>query len=464
MTYDVLVIGAGLSGLAAGIRLALFDKKVCIVERHVEVGGLNSFYRRKARCFDVGLHAMTNYAPRGARSTPLGKLLKQLRLRHEDLQLCQQHMSEIRFPGKSLRFTNDFEFFRQEVAERFPRQMDGFAKLTARIRSYDDLSLEGDRRLSARRVLREHVSDPLLIEMLLCPLMFYGSAQEDDMDFTQFVILFKSIFVEGFARPWGGMSRILNLLAEKYKSLGGELRLGAGVRALNIAGGKVRSVTLANGETLAAATVISSMGHVETLRACLPPVVAEETPETGKLSFVESQFVLDCQPRQLGYDKSIVFFSTQPAFTYRMPEQLTDPTSGVVCCGNNFDYPEPLPEGLIRFTSLANYALWDRLPRRDYIAAKKEWLQQAYRSVFTMLPDFREHVVFADTFTPKTIFKYTGHLNGAVYGAPRKLKDGKTPVRNLFLCGTDQGFLGIIGATLSGITIANLYGLKQAAG
>jgi len=310
-------------------------------------------------------------------------------------------------------------------------------------------------------VLQEHLSDPLLIEMLLCPLMFYGSAQEDDMDFTQFVILFKSIFLEGFARPWGGMSRILNLLVEKYKALGGELRMGTAVSTLNIAGDKVNSVTLANGESLAAKTVISSMGHVETMRTCQPAVVAEETLETGKLSFVESQFVLDRQPRELGYDKSIVFFSTKPVFTYRVPGQLTDPSSGVVCCGNNFDYPEPLPEGLVRFTSLANYALWDQLPRREYIAAKKDWLQQAYDSVFTLLPDFREHVVFSDTFTPKTIFKYTGHLNGAVYGSPQKLKNGKTPVRNLFLCGTDQGFLGIIGATLSGITIANLYGLKN---
>ena len=45
--YDVIVIGAGLSGLSAGIRLACFDKKVCIIEKHVEIGGLNSFYQKK---------------------------------------------------------------------------------------------------------------------------------------------------------------------------------------------------------------------------------------------------------------------------------------------------------------------------------------------------------------------------------------------------------------------------------
>ena len=46
MNYDVIVIGSGLSGLAAGIRLAMFDKKVLIIEKHTVVGGLNSFYIR----------------------------------------------------------------------------------------------------------------------------------------------------------------------------------------------------------------------------------------------------------------------------------------------------------------------------------------------------------------------------------------------------------------------------------
>jgi hypothetical protein len=30
-------------------------------------------------------------------------------------------------------------------------------------------------------------------------------------------------------------------------------------------------------------------------------------------------------------------------------------------------------------------------------------------------------------------------------------------LENLYLCGTDQGFLGITGAMLSGISIANMY-------
>ena len=119
-----------------------------------------------------------------------------------------------------------------------------------------------------------------------------------------------------------------------------------------------------------------------------------------------------------------------------------------------------MKEGLIRLTNLASFEKWDRLLRKDYIAAKKECRSHALEVLFTIFPDFRDNVVFLDSFTPKTIKKYTGHINGAVYGSPEKIKNGKTPIKNLFICGTDQGFLGIIGATLSGISMANLHLLR----
>src|ERR1044071_5902776 len=95
--YDVAIIGAGMSGLAAGIRLAHFGQRVCIFERHNAVGGLNSFYSIGGRKFDVGLHAMTNYVRPGVKGTPLGKLLRQLRIERDEFALCEQKQSRIAF-------------------------------------------------------------------------------------------------------------------------------------------------------------------------------------------------------------------------------------------------------------------------------------------------------------------------------------------------------------------------------
>src|SRR6478609_8785850 len=121
--YDAAIIGAGMSGLAAGIRLAHFGKKVCIFERHNAPGGLNSFYALAGRKYDVGLHAMTNYVPPGAKGTPLVKLLRQLRIRREEFDLNPQVGSAILMGGRRLSFTNDFATLETEVAREFPSQI-----------------------------------------------------------------------------------------------------------------------------------------------------------------------------------------------------------------------------------------------------------------------------------------------------------------------------------------------------
>ena len=69
---------------------------------------------------------------------------------------------------------------------------------------YDDLNQDNFGG-SAREFLGNTLNDRLLIEMLLCPLMWYGNARQDDMDFGQFCIMFRSIFLEGFARPFKGV-------------------------------------------------------------------------------------------------------------------------------------------------------------------------------------------------------------------------------------------------------------------
>ncbi len=275
--YDTIIIGAGVSGLAAGIRLAYYNKRVCVLERHTTIGGLNSFYRQRGRDFDVGLHAVTNYAPHGSKRGPLARLLRQLRFRWEDFALAPQAGSAVAFPGVTLRFNNDFRLFESEVASHFPDQRDNVRKLVSQLLDYDDLDGELFHR-STRTFLEETITDPLLREMILCPIMWYGNAREHDMDFGQFCIMFRSIFLEGFARPLAGVRLILRNLVRRFRSLGGELRLRSGVARILVDQGRAVGVELDNGEQLEARNILSSAGIVETMR------LTGETPRSGSRS------------------------------------------------------------------------------------------------------------------------------------------------------------------------------------
>jgi phytoene dehydrogenase-like protein len=459
--YDTVIIGAGMSGLAAGIRLAYYDQRVCILERHSTIGGLNSFYRLRGRDYDVGLHALTNFTPKGTKTGPLARLLRQLRLRWDDFAISPQLGSEIAFPGVRLRFDNEPETLRGEVARAFPNQADNFDRLARELVAYDDLS-DAHANLSAREVVGSIITDSLLVEMLFCPLMFYGSAREHDMDWGQFSIMFRSIFSEGLGRPAAGVRLILKHLVRKFRALGGELKLRSSVKQLAVEDGCVTKVVLEDDQELEARYVLSSAGWCETMRLCDDgqPVVTSRAP--GQLSFCETIATLDAQPQNLGHDHTITFFNDHEKFVWERPQELCDVRSGVICTPNNFAYNEPLDDGTMRITALANFDRWRALGEDAYRLEKLRWHDRITASAVRFVPDYRAHVVDTDMFTPTTIVRFTGHDNGAVYGAPEKQLDGATHLKNLFICGTDQGFVGIIGAITSGIGMANRHCLREA--
>ncbi len=465
---DVAIIGAGMAGLAAGIRLALAGKSSIILERHNASGGLNSFYSIGGRKYDVGLHAMTNFVPKGTKGTPLVKLLRQLRIPYDALDLCPQNGSRIAFSECELKFSNDFALLEAEIAHAFPEQIDGFRSLAEEVRTLDAFNL-GSKPVSARQAVQQHIQDSLLEDMLFCPVMYYGSAQEHDMDYGQFAIMFRSLFFEGFARPFDGVRVIIRLLQDKYRSLGGVRKMKHGVKKIHTESGKVSALELDNNATLTANKIISTAGAVETARLCDDQSQNAESHNIGQLSFTETITVLDKQPADFGWDDTIVFFNTRKRFQYAgVDDDLVDPTSGVICFPNNYQYGQDrqLSEGFLRITAMANHDRWCTLAEEDYLAQKDYWYQALQNVALNILPEPKNGLRLDDTriakdmFTPRTVRKYTGHLNGAIYGAPNKIKDGRTHLENLYLAGTDQGFLGIVGAMLSGISMANLHVLQ----
>ena len=327
--YDTIVIGAGLSGMAAGIRLAMFGQRVAVLEQHYLWGGLNSFYKRGGHLFDTGMHALTNYVPKGTRGTPLARVCKQLRIPHDELNLLPQKTSQVVCAGHRVRFSNEIELLIEEIGRCFPERLDAFTALVEELRT----SVLGEPdSSSARSRLTERLGDPDLVDLLLVPTCYYGSARENDVDWDQFVILFRSIFLEGLAMPAQGIRPFLALFKDRLVNAGAELRLKSDVARIEVEGGSARAVVLADGTRLATDRVISSAGWVETMRLCGEELESEHVRPTdaGRLSFVETICVLDRWPHELGpdMDAAVIFYSTGDRFRYERPDSLVDVRSG----------------------------------------------------------------------------------------------------------------------------------------
>ncbi len=460
MKVPFVIIGSGLSGMAAAIRFARFFPDVILLEQHSRIGGLNSYYFRNNTLLETGLHAITNYAEPGNKKAPLNKLLRQLKLSRKQFATHEQLQSEIRFINQgSLLFSNNFELFRNEIDHKFPHCSKGFQLAVNAIDSYDPFTPKAFH--SARSFLKEFIDDELLIDMLFCPLMYYGSSIENDMDLYQFVIMFRALFQEGMFRPKGTIKDFLDTLQAQLTTFGGELKLRTKVVKIHHENNKVTGIELETGEIVYCDYILSTIGHEETLELLS---VTEEPAPTQRLGFVESIFQIPAKySNQLPQDTSIIFYNQKQRFRYERPKERVSLDSGVICFPSNF---KNMPENEtfeVRATHLANYASWKSIAstKAAYNSKKDQTTTAVKNQLEKILGNFNKNIVYEETFTPLTIERYTSKREGAIYGSPRKIKDGELGYKNLFLAGTDQGLLGIVGSMLSGVTMVNHHILPK---
>jgi phytoene dehydrogenase-like protein len=98
----------------------------------------------------------------------------------------------------------------------------------------------------------------------------------------------------------------------------------------------------------------------------------------------------------------------------------------------------------------------------DYESANKRIAETLLDLVERQHPGFRELVAYAELATPLTFEYFTGAPSGTIYGypaTPEKFRKTwltpRTPVRNLYLTGTDAAVLGVMGAVMGGVATAS---------
>ena len=250
----------------------------------------------------------------------------------------------------------------------------------------------------------------------------------------------------------------------KLKQLGVKRLMNNEVKKINSKNDKATEIVMGNGEVFSADQIISTCGVVETEELLNLKDSIKTGTEEGKFSIIETISVFEGKPQDYGWDETVIFFNENEHFRYEQPEGSIDLASGVICLPENYQDPanNSLDEARLRITNPANFMLWDKLDEASYLKEKEDCESKMLERALSYLPNgknqknhFTDSILLKDTFTPRTIKKYTSHSNGALYGSPVKSRTGSTQLENLYLAGTDQGYIGIVGAMLGGIAVAN---------
>lgn len=274
-----IVIGAGLGGLAAAMRLGARGYRVTVIDRLDMPGGRGSSITRGGHRFDLGPTIVT--VPQGLRDlwAACGRDFD----RDVDLRPMDPFY-EIRWPDGS-RFTarQDTEAMRAEVARLSPGDLAGYDRFLRDAEArhafgFEDLGRRPMHRfadlvkvlpkfawLRADRSVHAHVARRVRDARLRMALSFHPLFIGGDPFHVTSMYILVSHLEKAFGVHYaiGGVAAIARAMAGVITAQGGRLILGAEVDEITLSAGRASGVRLTDGRAFPAAIVVSNAdaGH-----------------------------------------------------------------------------------------------------------------------------------------------------------------------------------------------------------
>ena len=290
----VVVVGAGLGGLAAAIRLAVAGREVVLLERADVPGGRAGRLERKGFAFDTGPSVLTM----PALLEELFDLAGERMADHLQLERLDPAYRAQFHDGSRLYVRGGVEAMRDEVADVCGRaEADRFVVFADHLRrmydaEYDHfidtnfnsvldlarpvvmarlLRLGGFRRLHP--LVASHLRDWRLIRLFTFQAMYAGMSPYEALGVYAVIAYMDT--VAGVYFPAGGIHAVSRALASLAVRCGVDLRLGTAVTQVDVRGGRANGVRTAVGDPVAAGHVVLNPDLPVAYRDLLGP---EHTP------------------------------------------------------------------------------------------------------------------------------------------------------------------------------------------
>ncbi len=434
---SIIVIGAGVAGLCAGVYARQNGFNCTILEMHTQPGGLCTSWRRRGYIVDGCIHWLVGSSP----ANGLHRLWQEVGLvqgrRFIDLEIFQ--VLEDR-QGRSFTFYTDPEKLEREMLALAPQD-------AAAIREFVDglrFALKfnppmGDKTglaaaletggfllylLPRMRTFRKWLgtTSAALEKRFSDPLLRRAIREMWLDDFSIFFVLSTLAWLQrkeaGY--PIGGSLPMMHAVEERFLSLGGQVRYGAQVEKILVEGGRAAGVRLADGNELKADIVISAADGHATIFDMLDGKYVDDSIramyDTWKL-FPGIIFI------GLGVNRT---FELEPQSVVGTSFELAKPIMVAgrevkSLCPNIFNFdPTLAPAGktVMRMEIESSYAYWKQLHENPaaYEAEKKAIGEAVVRGLEQRWPGISSQVEMIDIATPVTFERYTGNWKGSFEG------------------------------------------------
>ena len=442
----VVVVGAGLGGLAAACTLAARGYAVTVCDKNPWVGGKAAILSEQGWRFDMGPTILT--IP-GVLERIWSEAGRDLSSSLELIRLDPQWRSFFS-DGSVLDLVADVPAMQDRLDRHAPGSGAGagygkFMELSKRLHRISDeyffwrpvgglgdmfdlrssFNLGMFREVLSMRpgstvagTVRDFVPDARAAQMFDHFTQYVGSCPESSPAVLCGIAHMQSR--DGVWYPKGGTGAVPRALAELAVDLGVEIRTRTAVKRILVEGGRVRGVLTEQGETIPAAAVVSNSDSVRTHRELVDGAPAARFLRRRKYEPACSGVVLylglDRRYEQLLHHDFV--FSRDPHeefdYIYRRGEPAPDPTCYL--CAPSVTEPEVAPPGceslyvLVHTPYLRPHHDWSKM----FAPYRKRIIDKLVETAG--LEDLEKHIVVERFLTPQDINDRYHVLDGAIYG------------------------------------------------
>jgi phytoene dehydrogenase-like protein len=464
---NIVIIGSGIGGLTAGNLLARKGHGVKLFEAHSSPGGYTAGFRRNGFYFESGTLSFES-------SDVVFPLMKDIGV-FDKVEFVRQKIGLISAGINGV--CEGFEGFKKLVREAHPGEKENLDRYFA----VADRMIRIMFSVVRPRGLGAYLAYPVNLARLIATYRKYSRTTVTDFAARCFgpdSILFR--FFKGLGYPdmsaaligpafvsfyddyWtvrSGMQSWADALADKFRSLGGELKLGSPVNKIVTKDGAAVGVEC-RGEFYPADWVISAADYKKTLlewlddRSLLPAAFQEKVSRAAVSEGIVTVYLgLNMSPAEVGKylkaphvgyhdnreDPDVRLSGNDPDFFRKVAISLYSPSL--------FDASlAPQGKSGLMLQAISPYRWmdnWGGTDRQKYRELKERVTRCLIAKASEVIPDLAGRIEFSDMATPRTYERYTGNTDGATSAWSWNPKNKfyknimsvtvETPVRNLLI-------------------------------
>ena len=473
---SIIIIGAGMGGLAAGIYGQLNGYHTEIYEMHSSPGGQCTSWKRKGYTFDASIHHLMGCKD----GSKINQFWKEIGAMPREMVPQKESISFVDSKGNSFHDYNDLDELQKHMLVIAPEDRIEIENYVKRIRSFVDKDMMGNIVMDGKKGMIRLLPTMLKnIKYLNMTLNEYGKNFKNPLLKRAIPLLEYSMpnlpaFIH-FAKhaagasgdilwPIGGSGEFSRSIVEKYIALGGTLNLSNKVTKILTENGKAIGITLEDGSEHFADIIISNADGRKTIYDLLDGQYTDSEIENWAKPGTEKETNWGTMV-YLGIRRDL---SNEPSALVMLldePMTLTGKTiNSLEMQIYGFD-PSMAPKGkgTIKVEMVTPFSYWECDSDKEYQDKKEETAKQVISILEKYYSGITNEVEVIDVVTIKTWERYMGGTRGfanfpnKAFGLGTMLKKGRNTLPRL-----DNFYMVGIWVTATGALFSNALSGKTA--